>query len=135
MNEAETTPAASDAANLSGAKTRVIKAPSGKEVEIKNFLNVREKNALKKAFYGGISIEASKITGAADEEAVSKQHMNGSILIEVEEKMVELSVVRYGENRETPAAEIMNSEDSADYAAIVKELEGFAQDLFRQPSK
>jgi hypothetical protein len=105
-------------------KTRTFTAPSGKEVEIKNFLNVREFNTVKKTLYGGVKIEGE--AGSADVQ----QNISGAVLVEVEEKLVEVAVVRYGENTANPAEEIMNAETADDYTAIVKELEPLTKNLF-----
>ena len=111
--------------NTTQRTTRTFTAPGGKEVEVKTTLNVREHNALKKALYSGVQIEAGETTDAAPTQKIS-----GAILVEVEEKLVELAVVRYGENRTDPANEIMNGETSEDYTAIVKELAGFTEAIF-----
>jgi hypothetical protein len=104
--------------------TRKFTAPSGKEVEVKTHLNVKEHNQLKKTLYGGV-----QIAGEAGTQNIA-QNINGAVLVDVEEKAVELALVKYGENSTDPAKELMNQERADDYIAIVKELESLTSAIF-----
>lgn len=131
MNEEQTQTPPAETAITTDLKTKTIKLPSGKTAEVRTRVNVRQHNDLKKVFHRGVSAE---VTGTTTAENI-KQQISGDTMLEVADKAVQTCLIAYGNNRDNPVEELLNSDDVKDYEAVVEALAPIIQELFTRPSK
>ncbi len=97
---------------MSERTTKKMTAPSGAEFEMKDFINARERNALRAVFLEDVRIEAGAEPKLGD--------LSGALLEKAELKLIELTVTSYAGSAENVTQRILDGTPE-DYDFIVKE--------------
>ena len=92
---------------------KIVTLKSGKQVELKTYLTARERNQLRNIFFSNFKIDAS--SGKPEVKEIS-----GDVLGKAEEKLIELTVVKYEGSAESILARLLDGL-TGDYDEVVAE--------------
>jgi hypothetical protein len=107
---------------MENRETKKLSCPSGKEVEIKTYITPRERNILKNIFFKNMKLEN-------DSGAPKISEMSGEVMIEAEEKTIDLMVISYDGNSENVLDRILNG-TVEDYDFILDEVNKVTKGTF-----
>jgi hypothetical protein len=93
-------------------ETKKLETPSGKEVELKTYLTVREQLELRDVFLRHMKIEGTEV-----------KEVSGIAVADAERKLLELAVVSYDGSKERILERILDSTSKEDYDFIVAEAQ------------
>jgi len=124
----------------SGGATQEIETPSGLKVELKTFFTPRERNKLKRATLGGMTITADP----SNPKQAQTSDINGDVSVDIEESVLEVGVVKIivpaKEDEKEPTVmedkqqikDFLLDGNPADYDLIVEHLEPLLSSLFQK---
>lgn len=101
---------------------KTITTPSGTNVAIKEYLTAREMNEYKRIFLSHINIDMTEVDTTDSQQALKKTSMDklpGTLLLDIEEKQIRISVVSVGESG--GVEEVFNMRDE-DYQFVLNEV-------------
>lgn len=104
-------------------QTKKVKAPSGKEVELKTYLTARERRQIREAYLNSINPEID-VNGKATITSVSGEKLSAA-----EDKLLEVSIVSYDGSTENVLNRILDGDSPEDYDFIIKEAGALKQDF------
>jgi hypothetical protein len=106
--------------------TKKLKTPSGKEVEIKEYLTARERNELRNVF-----LENMKVDATGDQPSVKE--ISGTAVELAEKKLIELAVASYDGSAEKILDRLLDATPD-EYDFVVREANKINTGNF-QPAK
>ena len=95
--------------------TRTITLPSGTKVQVKEYINARERNELRGIYLRCFSFKPD------EQQKPEFSSISGEITDEVEKKLIEVGVVSYNEKTDSIIESILDGSPE-DYDALLKEL-------------